>query len=583
MPKLFQRIANRLSLRSQSIVFAVLLCALTVGVTAVSSAYLARDEAVRLSGERLEALARAMAQRLDVGMFERFREIRNVAGLSLVRGAWSDEPATAREVLEQLQATLPDYAWIGIADEAGRVRVATGGLLEGVSVAEREWYAAGRGGMTVQDVHGAKLLSEKLGPNSEGEPFRFVDVAAPVHDANGAPIGVLGAHLSWTWATDVRRQLLESSPVDADLELWVLGADGGVLLGPSRQDPPFPEAVLAEAKATGAARLVDRSGPEPVVSTLAATRGLESYPGLGWTVVARQPLSAVTLPADRLFWKILAVGSLVIVAGALWAWRATASVTEPLRRLVESANRVGRDPEERTLVRVGGSRDVLLLSSALRSLLRRLGSAQEAVTAAELAREAAEEQANAEQRRLYAELSEARVLATYDPLTALLNRRGFTQVASDAWQHWRRYRRPLSVLLLDIDHFKTINDRHGHAVGDTVLAEFAALLGRTVRATDSVARIGGEEFVVLLRETDVEGAEILGERLRRAVAEDLATAAGLPGRITTSIGVAAPAATDRDLADAVERADRALYAAKSSGRNRVETETAAEQSRAGAA
>ncbi len=571
MPRLLDRLANRLTLRTQWTLLAVAVCSVTVGLAAATSAWIAKREALELTRDRLDTLAGALADQLDNGMFERFREVQNLARLSLVRGRWSEEPLAVREVLEQLQNSLPNYAWIGFARLDGTVHAATQGMLEGASVAERPWFGEGLKGMTVQDVHPAKLLAEKLGPSDDGEPFRFVDVAAPVLSERGTVMGVLGAHLSWTWARDLSRQLLRPVDGKAAIELWVLASDGSVLLGPESDSPPFPPDLLARAADGGAAGLVDESGPEPVMTALAGTRGLAPYPGLGWTVVARQPMSTALASADRLFWSILTVGSLALLLGALFVWRTAARVTSPLRRIVETADRIGRDPSVRSLERIGGSLDAVVLSSTLRALLRRLGSAEAQATSAARERSVAEAEASREAKRLSDQLSAAQDLAARDPLTGLLNRRGFALYAEDAWKGYQRHRRPLAVLVIDIDHFKAINDRYGHATGDCVLSGLGAVVARTLRETDRVARFGGEEFVALLRETEQEGALTLAERLRHAVEDSVRAGSGTDADdvVTVSLGVAVADPDDRDLGDVIERADRALYAAKTGGRNRV--------------
>ena len=158
---------------------------------------------------------------------------------------------------------------------------------------------------------------------------------------------------------------------------------------------------------------------------------------------------------------------------------------------------------------------------------------------------------------------------TCDHLTGIANRRTFFDAAELELLRWRRAPRPLSLVMIDADHFKRINDRHGHAAGDAVLRNLAGLLTHTFRQVDVAARIGGEEFAVLLPSTPLGAALGVAERLRKAVAEAQVPFEGRSLRYTISAGVA----TMDDRVDAIgellKRADKALYAAKAAGRNLV--------------
>jgi len=156
-----------------------------------------------------------------------------------------------------------------------------------------------------------------------------------------------------------------------------------------------------------------------------------------------------------------------------------------------------------------------------------------------------------------------------DHLTGLANRRAFHDVATRELRNWARQPRPLSLLLIDADHFKRINDQYGHAAGDAALRHLAAVLGSGLRALDVVARLGGEEFVALLPGTDVDGAESLAMRLCERIAQSTLEVDGQPIRCTVSIGVATMAADLQDVDGFLQRADRAMYAAKHAGRNRA--------------
>ena len=166
---------------------------------------------------------------------------------------------------------------------------------------------------------------------------------------------------------------------------------------------------------------------------------------------------------------------------------------------------------------------------------------------------------------------DARRLATTDALTGLLNRRAFLDAMDRERARSDRHTFPMSLLLLDVDHFKSVNDRHGHAAGDAVLRGIARVLRSVARRSDFVARWGGEEFVVGLPQTGEAGARVAAERVRRAIAAaTYPIPEGGPLEVTASVGVASEEAPW--LHDAlVLAADQAMYAAKARGRNRVES------------
>jgi diguanylate cyclase (GGDEF)-like protein len=160
-------------------------------------------------------------------------------------------------------------------------------------------------------------------------------------------------------------------------------------------------------------------------------------------------------------------------------------------------------------------------------------------------------------------------LAAVDGLTGLFNRRHFLEIAAAEWTRARRYARPLSALMIDIDHFKAVNDSFGHDVGDQVIVRVAAACRDGKRNSDLVARYGGEEFMLLLPETDALDACLVAERLRQQVERNSLMVGEHKVAITVSIGVAHADSSMRDLADLIKQADLALYAAKRTGRNRV--------------
>jgi len=167
--------------------------------------------------------------------------------------------------------------------------------------------------------------------------------------------------------------------------------------------------------------------------------------------------------------------------------------------------------------------------------------------------------------------SESRLthLAATDPLTGTDNRRSFFEKGEKELRRAGRYKRPISLLMLDIDNFKSVNDTHGHAFGDRVLQCFVETCRGILREQDVLGRLGGEEFAVVLVEENLEAGRLVAERLRRAVEALELENAYVTCRVTISIGVCGWAGEPESLNKALERADKALYAAKMDGRNRV--------------
>lgn len=173
-----------------------------------------------------------------------------------------------------------------------------------------------------------------------------------------------------------------------------------------------------------------------------------------------------------------------------------------------------------------------------------------------------------EQLRRAVELAETR--ANTDELTGLNNRRAFFTLGEQATRQALRNQHPLSLIMFDLDHFKQINDSYGHAIGDRVLQKVATTVDSMARDADVLGRIGGEEFAILMYNTDPNESSHLAERIRQAIAESTIEVAGRPLGCTASFGIAAAHGRPISLEHLLSEADHAMYRAKSRGRNRVE-------------
>lgn len=295
-------------------------------------------------------------------------------------------------------------------------------------------------------------------------------------------------------------------------------------------------AVLAQDRTIGVLKIaLDRAAIEREAMTAAA-----------WAVLPCLLLTGVVLAT-----------ALVVVRRQL---------QQPMREMADFVNRLGADRLDERLQlsqRSTNTRDEMDLMAAGFSAL------QDRV--AEHVRELDARVAERTEQ-LQIALDKLKVLAITDPLTACHNRLAFSQKYPEALAHAERYGRPLSLVFCDVDRFKSINDNHGHPVGDQVLAAMGHCLRDALRASsDWVARYGGEEFVLVLPETPLSQAQDVAERLRQQIEQTLAVA--LPGgqalRVTASLGVAEYRPGERG-EDLLTRADEQLYAAKQAGRNQVQ-------------
>lgn len=312
-----------------------LLAFLIFSAVAIVSGQQARRQVGNDIGESLTLLASRMAASLDNGLFERYREIQNVASFSELF-ATEDHPDRWRPVLEQLQLTYQHYAWIGVTDADGTVLAATGGLLETRDVSQRPWFKEARSAPFVGDVHEAVLLASLLPGLTGSEPPRFVDVAAPIVRGD-RKIGVLGAHLSWKWAEERRQNVLKPVEAERRVDVLIVDRDGNPLLGPlGRADARLPQSRIAPLLLRGHGTETWNDGQDYLTAAVRAS-GHRDYAGLGWTVLVRQPIDTALAPARQLQWQIVGIGLLGAGLFGLFGWWLAGRLTAPLRNVARQA------------------------------------------------------------------------------------------------------------------------------------------------------------------------------------------------------------------------------------------------------
>ena len=303
-------------------------------------------------------------------------------------------------------------------------------------------------------------------------------------------------------------------------------------------------------------------GVATIVGAAALTvRAFAAVPGTPWSVVVEIPFERAFAPVLRVVTRIFVVDLCIVLIFSFLAYKITSAVVRPIETLSDAARRIAQGQFDHEVPDPGSHDEIGLLARTFNDMMRRLRGYQTQIEAAN--RDLSER--NAELQRAKETFEQ---LSITDGLTKLHNHRFFHDYLTREIKRVNRSEEPLAMLLLDIDDFKRLNDRLGHAAGDELLRGIALIITDSVRESDLVARYGGEEFVVLMSDTDLDGAYQLAEKIRMAIAEHsfILDDSLRPIRITVSIGVACYGGNRKAFFQA---ADQALYRAKAEGKNCV--------------
>jgi len=496
-------------------------------------------EALRETAEDLE---RWYAQReVDVTTFASSATL--IGSLHRVGGS-ADE---AQRYLAYVRDGYPLYRALFVLDREGRVRVSVGDDT-GVAPGRLASFASTQ----------ATSLSEAL-----RTPAGAIQLASTPLVAGGERIGTLVASIDLSSLGE----LLAEERIDEATALHLVDAHSVVVASSSpryvgrRLDRPF------RTEGGAAAPVEDYTTPEGehrVGSALPFVR-------LEWTLVIEQDYDMAFAPVVSAIGNLLAINLFIVGVFGVLALSIARSIAKPIRLLSDAAHRIAQGETEVEIPRVEGQDEIGVLSRALHGMVERLWSNQ-----VELERKQEQiERANASLTRANQDLHRSNEvleqLSFTDGLTQLHNHRYFQDRMRVEAKRCDRTGEPLALLLVDIDDFKKLNDRHGHAAGDEVLRRVARVLNDGVRETDLPARYGGEEFAVLAPRTGDEGAHALAEKLREIVAQE--RFGGVEGadsdavlRVTVSVGAAIYGG---DVKRLFIEADRALYRAKAEGKDCV--------------
>jgi diguanylate cyclase (GGDEF)-like protein len=508
--------------------------------------------------QELENVTSHASREIDLWFKERLYDVRVFASSYVVTeslekllagpGVRAGDPALRRlqDYLRSVQGKFTDYEELAVLAPDGRV-VASSAERPGPINMPDGWLARARSG---EAILGAPAWDESLRTG-------IVTVSQPIVSADDSFLGVLAAKLNFR---GIRGILKGYSP--GDINGLYLVAPGGAVVASTR--PLAPRFISATLPAAAANRLFAKEG---ALLEYVGPRGqemigtLKNVPTIPFGVVAEKERAAAYAEIYRLRNMTIGLVGVLLLAIGVGAYLFALTIVRPLDRLIGGAAKVAT-----------GDLDVDLPMPSRGELRYMTEVFNHMVEQLRLDRKELDEinQTLLERNRELQELS------VTDSLTGLFNRKHMWETLAREVETFKRYGRPLAVLMIDIDHFKRYNDSHGHLAGDEVLRRMAVIFRGSLRASDYVARYGGEEFLVVLPDADGTTAEQVAERIRALAAAEEFVSDGDTARVMVSVGVASASAQESEPEFLVRNADAALYRAKETGRDRVVVFGAAE-------
>lgn len=533
-----------LSLRSKVVILIITLIILLTTILSFLTGLRVSEDFKTKVGISLGDTAYQMNSRLDQYMWGRTGEIRVLSETPVLKHR--GQRGEMERLLNKVKESYPAFSWIGVTDLDGTVLAGTDGILVGQSIAKRPVYLEGIKGEFIGDVHDAILLA-KLIPNPSGEPMKFVDISLPIKDDNNKVIGVLAAHLSWTWAAQLEEAMFRPLKDKNTEEIFIVSRiDNTVLLGP--KDMLGQKLELGSVKEAQAGEMGWKleywpDGKE-YITGFSSADGYLDFKGLGWIVLVRQPTEIAYNIVYRLQLFIWLIGGVFSAIFAMIGWGMAGFITKPLREFAKAADQL-RFGGQVEIPKYKGIKEVEILTESLTELVSSLSVAE-------------------------TELNKMEVVAYHDRLTGLSNRVGLDDFVMKASKMAKGQGNIIAVLYMDLDGFKKVNDTMGHLAGDLVLKEVARRLQENVRTGELVARLGGDEFIAILfveKEKHQEVASNIATRIITELNKPIFVDGG-NAMIGCSIGCAFWLG-ERDIKNVIDVADKALYEVKKSGKNKV--------------
>lgn len=452
-----------------------------------------------------------------------------------------------RAHLVRWQQFYPHVRWVGIVDASETVVLSSPPSLDGQSFTLSDLIRYGQQGFYISDLIAIRRHPQ-LAPLAHDED-KLLGLAMPLRRDSGTQQDALVALLSWQSMTTLMLQYQYQAAryASRNIEFFIVDQRRLVLSSSVRDMegetlPPIP--LIADNDHP--VHYFDWPGKPSYVVGTAVLRFAEQLAVGQWYIVARLPADIAYADANTLQRQLMLSGTAIGVIFALSAWFLAGIITRPLSDMAHDADRVAAGLLRQLPILGRGGKEIRILNVTIRRLIEQLSHREEAL------------------HRLDS-------LAHRDLLTGLFNRVGLMRYINELQALSKHEYTELAVLYVDLDHFKPVNDGLGHAAGDELLTVIAERLRRHLRDADIAARIGGDEFLVLVEIQHDDAAE-QGMFVANRIIETLRQPISVSGRTVTigcSIGVALYPEHGDDIEDVISMADRALYQAKSSGRKQA--------------
>lgn len=536
------------SIKNKIVVFAMLATLIPSLTTAWISYVQNKSALTDKIAEELEGVATQTAREMDLWVKERLYDVRVFASSFEVsenlerirpsgRGSMRRVEALARlnDYLGSVKERFLDYEELLVIDPEARVVASSAERAGGVVLAD-DWLGEVRGDRPI--------LGEASWDDSLRQPVMTITV--PILTASGTFLGALSAKLNFNTVEEILKdfapgELGEVYLVDQDGRLVLSSRSSSKQLMASSLATELTERLFSEEGET--IEYVGREGSDVVGSLRVARR-------LDWAVVAEMPAAEAFAQVARLRNLALLIVSVLLLVVGLIAYALGLIIVRPLDRLTKGAAEVAKGDLSVDLPVTGGG-EVGYLTEVFNDMVARLREGRDELSAINTT--LAEQNTTLE------------FLSVTDGLTGLANRRQLIDSLNEETRRSKRHKRPFAILMVDVDHFKKYNDEHGHLAGDEALKGVAAVLKESTREMDVPGRYGGEEFLILLSETNLVGAVEAAERIRTRLAEEEFEG----GPVTVSIGAAEYPIDGDSTESVIASADAALYRAKHKGRDRV--------------